>query len=178
VLATLTLNGLGASVRMWDRLEARGAQSHEVQLAASFLRRQIEQARPLGFSGGPEAMGFIAPVPAVLGAGGLYGFSISVGDTSEGKQIVLSHRLHQRAQWERFGPEASDSLVLLRRLESAEFAYLSGGRPGASGAWLSRWERTDALPQLVRLRVRSGGGGLQEWLMVPRLASLRPENQD
>jgi general secretion pathway protein J len=176
VLATLTLNGLGASVRMWDRLEARGAQSQEAQLAAAFLKRQIEQARPLGFSGAPDAMRFIAPVPAVLGAGGLYWFSVAVGEAAEGKQVVISHRLYQREAWERFGPDVADSLVVLRRLEVAEFSYLAASRPGASPAWLSRWERNDALPQLVRLRVRSSGGATQEWLAVPRLATRRTEN--
>lgn len=178
VLAALSFSGLSASARMWEGLESRTSRAHEMHQAAGFIRRQVEQARPLGFLGASDTLQFVAPVPAPLGAGGLHSFSIAVRDAAAGKEIVVSHERHQRGQWERFGEEVPDAVVIARGLRDADLAYLPPSRGATQAAWVSRWERPDALPQLIRLRLKADGRDAdewREWLMSPRLGTLRRE---
>jgi general secretion pathway protein J len=141
VLLTLVFNGLRLGSRTADAIEARTRGAQDLHLAALFVRRQLEQAQPVAFEGEPQAMRFVAPLPAHFGAGGLHWFSLRVIDAAGGKDLVLSHELFQGEKWQRFGAGAPQTTVLAHGLQRAEFDYVR--------------DEKEMLPRLVRLRLDS-----------------------
>lgn len=184
VMMTLLFNGLRLGARTWDSVEERTRSAQDLQLAGLFLRRQIEQAQPLAFkdeqgekripfSGERHAMRFVAPLPAHLGAGGMYWFTLGVAEGKDGKRLVLSYELFQREEWERYGAAEPGTAVLTQALNDAEFDYLGH----ETTTWASRWDQTDRLPRLIRLRVKFGDGPNGRWLelsVTPKLTASQP----
>lgn len=183
LVVTLLFDGLRLGARTWDSIEARTRGTQDLHLAGLFLRRQIEQAQPLafndeqgemriGFFGERHALRFVAPLPAHLGAGGMYWFTISVADAGDGKRLLLSYELFQGERWERYGSGAAQTSILARGLHAAEFDYLGY----ESAAWASRWEQKDRLPRLIRVRLKPADALDGRWLelsVAPKLATAQ-----
>lgn len=168
VMTPLLLGGLRLGTRTADAVEERTRAAQDLHLAGGFLARQIEQAQAAGFAGGPHALRFVAPLPAHLGAGGMYAFAVGLAPGAQGRDLVLSYELYQDERWERFGAVTAQRAVLARGLSAASFEYYGAG-------WASHWERSDELPRLVRLRVVPADGAPRELLVAPRISQPRPE---
>jgi general secretion pathway protein J len=186
VMMPLLFNSLRLGARTWDSLEERTRDTHDLHLAALFLKQLIEQAQPfapdargearISFAGEPHALRFVAPLPAPLGTGGMHWFTLEVVAGDDGKQLVLSHELYQGEDWDRFAPAPPDSVVLAHGLSEAQLDYLEA--PDALGVslWAARSDDERQLPQLVRLRLAAGEGSnarRYELLAAPKMAASR-----
>jgi len=186
---SLLFGGLRLGARAWDAVEHRTVKLNDDQLAARFIVRQIEQARPVllkqrngeqwaGFSGGPGALRFVAPLAAQAGAGGLYWLSFDVVATGEdARRLELSYKLFQTEHWERYGAaDTVQTVVLYDALAEVELSYFGAPTPEAPARWLSGWSDKEKLPQLVRLRFRSKDAAWRELIAAPKVgAPLQPD---
>lgn len=181
IAMTLLASSLWLGPRTWEAVEARATETHDARLAQLFLRRQLEQAQPLAsvsadgeprvaFTGAPRALRFVSPLPAHIGPGGLYWFTVDVEGEQGEKRLVLRTELFQTEEWERFATPAPETVALMERLREAEFAYLAHAeRDRPPPQWSARWERADLLPRLVRLRfARADSDVWEELVMAPR----------
>jgi general secretion pathway protein J len=147
--------------------ERRAEASEQIRLIESFLRREVSQVYPLvwkskgkqrvAFKGRSEALHFAAILPAHRGEGGLYLVSIEAAHSDQGHQLIFSYRL-ARPEIQNFETkEAPDKpVVLIEKLENAEFAYYGSKREKEEEArWHSRWGYGKNLPLLVRLRLKT-----------------------
>ena len=188
VLSLLLVNGLRLATRTWDAVEQRTTAAHQGHLTVIFLQRQIELAQPLrlsrdasvkhiSFVGQHRALRFVAPLPGHLGAGGMYWFTLGLVDGRAGNQLVLSYRLFQREDWERFGAADAEQAVLMEGLRDLQFEYLEPATADAPARWISDWEAPDRLPPLIRVQITNvpgSGGAWQEFLVAPKLAVNQP----
>lgn len=191
IMMTLLFNGLRLGARTWDSVAERTNAMHESHLAQLFIKRQLEQAQSIAFTeedgerhisffGERHAIRFVSPLPAHIGQGGMYWFTIDVSEGKQAKQLMLSYELFQTEEWERYRSVEPEKVILIGELGDAEFAYLAGADPGRRSSWTTRWERKDELPPLVRLRLKSetaGTSGWQELLVAPKLATYQREER-
>lgn len=185
IAMTLLASGLWLGPRTWEAIEQRATATHDARLAQLFLRRQLEQAQPLaflaadgepriGFAGERRTLRFVSPLPAHVGPGGLYWFTVEVAQGREVSRLILKTDLFQTEEWERFDAATPEAVVLVDGLREAEFAYLGRAEPDRPPPqWAPRWERDDELPRLVRLRLRVERAGTDAWeelTMAPKVA--------
>jgi general secretion pathway protein J len=175
ITTVLLFNGLRLAARSAHAVEMRTRAALDAHLAGLFLRRQVETAQALEFSGERDGLRFVAPLPAHLSPGGMYLFTVGLAQEAGGKQLVLRYELYQAGAWERFGAAQPASTILARQLEDVQFGYLEPAQGAGPATWASRWAEKDRLPQLVRLRL-SAGARTQELVMAPKLATSRPGN--
>ncbi|BAU50062.1 general secretion pathway protein J [Sulfurifustis variabilis] len=185
---TLLASALWLGPRAWEAIEERTTAAHDARLAQLFLRRQLEQAQPLaflaadgearvGFAGERRLLRFVSPLPAHVGPGGMYWFTVEVAEDRGTSRLILRTELFQTEEWDRFDPAAPESLVLVEGLREAEFDYLGRAEPDRPPPqWVSRWDREDELPRLVRLRLRfeRAGADVREELTMAPKASVPP----
>ena len=192
VMLGLLLGGLRLGARAWDAVEKRIVRLHDHQLAARFIMRQIEQARPAllrkpdgeqwaGFIGEPGALRFIAPLASHAGTTGLCWLSLDVVPTDgQTRRLQLSYELFQAEHWERYGADTLRTIVLYDALADVEFAYFGAPEPKTPARWLTHWRDKEKLPQLVRLRFRlkDGDEAWREVIAAPKVnAPLHPEQR-
>lgn len=204
MMMTLVFNGLTLGLKSWDIITERAHISRELHLAQIFIKRQLELAQPLrlsakggdkriGFEGNMHTIKFVTPIPAHIGRGGMYWFTLQVSDEPQSSNLAVLHRnirrlnlsyeLFQNEKWDRFGEEEADKLVLIDDLEEAEFAYLgAAGNPAQleSEQWQQQWSYPDRLPHLIRLRFKLSGTGSRYWrelLVAPKLAMIIPPRE-
>jgi general secretion pathway protein J len=179
---TLVLDGLRLGARSARAAEERARRAHDFAVAASFVKRGIERARR--FSGERDSVRFVAPLPAHLGEGGLYSFTVVLERDGDASQLLLTFDLREKKEHGHDDPEnplrharsGRQSIALLRGIGAAEFAYLGVAAPGAQAQWQPRWEEEAGLPRLVRVRLIPDDGSAPQALVVaPRLTTARPE---
>lgn len=183
LIAVLLLGGLRFGARVWEAGVASNERAFEVQMAQTFIRRQLSRARApvpvegrespyFPFEGTREAVGFVSTLPAHLSVGGLHRLSFYVTEASGRKRLMVSWRLLQD---EADGGAQNDGeeFLLLDRVEGVEFSYLGRDKEGEPG-WRESWEDEQRLPALVRMRVEFGEGDGRYWpelVIAPRIES-------
>ncbi len=191
IMMTLLFNGLRLGVRTWDSVAERTNALHESHLAQLFIKRQLEQAQSIAFAeedgerrisffGERYAIRFVSPLPAHIGHGGMYWFTIDVAEGKPARQLMLTYELFQTEDWERYRSVEPEKVILIDGLENAEFAYLAHAEPERQPRWTTRWARKDQLPHLVRLRLRFETAGTSRWqelLVAPKLATYQREQR-
>lgn len=166
VMFTILLSGLRMGASSWDAAQQRVEASTEWAIAARFLQRQIAYAReverfdppadepPLAFRGEADRLGFVAPLPAHVGGGGLHWIDLHIG---QGSGLMLSYGLFHP---DTFGPEAPhdpESRLLLEGVAEMRVRYY-GRTPDTDGySWSDSWSG-DALPYLVALTLTRADG--------------------
>lgn len=170
VIALLAYSGLHLGSKGWSRAAEIAAQSDEARVAWSFVRARLSEARPLRgvdddqeaieFEGQPDHLRFIAPAPRQRTApGGLYAYVLELRDGA----LWLDYGLYL--------PERKDvPLEPPRRLvEGVEglrgFAYFGARREDEGPRWHERWDRPDALPELVRIELSVAGVDWPAWVI-------------
>jgi general secretion pathway protein J len=180
LMSVLMFGGLRFGLRAWESGGERIDEAAQVEVVQSLLRRALSQARlPWEdqdrdilsvFSGTPDTVSFVAPLPSHSGSGGLAVFLLSEQRNSDGASLALA--------WRIFRPDDFDSAafdedrLLLENIGSIKFAYY--GRVDASlpPNWLDRWDGLLGLPQLIRVRVSFPPGDRRRWpdlVVAPRL---------
>ena len=111
LMSVLMFGGLRFGLRAWESGGERIDEAAQVEVVQNLLRRALSQARrTLGsdedrdtlsvFSGTPDTMSFVAPLPSHSGNGGLAVFLLSERQNSDGASLALA--------WKIFRPDDLD----------------------------------------------------------------------
>jgi general secretion pathway protein J len=183
LLSVMLFEGL----RFGTRVAARGAAgadwTADLAAAATFLRAQLADARPLtrdvgggrkavAFDGESESLEFVTELPAYLARGGWY--SLHLGrDREDRGRLVLSWRL-VRSDEARAEVSPPHSSVLLNGVKAVELAYFGAANEGEAPQWQEHWRDAELLPSLVRLRISFLDGRSPPDLIVALRAAAPP----
>jgi general secretion pathway protein J len=130
------------------------------------LRRLIEQARPNGFVGQPNQLGFTAPLPAGSPLPGQLA-DLALVVTPDGR-LVMRWTPHPAGVPLRHAPPPETEL-LLAGVAGLHAQYLAP-LPNGSNAWTDTWTQS-GLPLLVRIGVTLSGGTVQPGTAWPDLVA-------
>lgn len=183
MLMALTYGGLQAATRTTDRGQKILEESGRLRMAHQFVRKQINQAIPLGFSqedenvvalGEPAQMEvfygqtgsirYVGPMPGYLGFGGPQVQELNIVNGENGLELVLTHALLQG--FEDASLDQRDPIVLIDHIESAEFSFLIRDEEGEIAGWVSDWEETAELPVAVALEIKFEEGVYTDWPLL------------
>ena len=185
LMSVLMFGGLRFGLRAWESGGERIDEAAQVEVVQNLLRRALSQARPPWdhedretlsvFSGTPDTLSFVAPLPSHSGSGGLAVFLLSERQNSDGASLALV--------WKIFRPDNLDSAafdedrLLLENIGGIEFAYYGRFDASRPPNWLDQWDGLLGLPQLIRVRVRFPPGDRRRWpdlVVAPRLHQPNP----
>ncbi|HIE54424.1 MAG TPA: prepilin-type N-terminal cleavage/methylation domain-containing protein [Chromatiaceae bacterium] len=198
LMVLLLFGALRFGGKAWDASEARLERDTTIVLGWRYLSDRFHEARKLSapvsslsgphffFEGEPEAVEFVAPMPAHLGSGGFYIIRLQKVLKEGREQLLLRRWLYHpevlsgeselppwqplsagepyRAEKER--PELrawySES-VLVDEVKAVRFAYYGLQEPtDEEGQWSEEWVERKQLPLLVRLQVEDARGAWPE----------------
>jgi len=163
MLLALAYGGLRASTRATDKGQAILEESGRIRMAHQFVRKQLNQMAFLGFdenqadgtrvvfTGEANRIRFVAPMPGYLGFGGPQVQELALVPGKEGQELVLSHALLQG--FEEQNLYVRDPIVLVDKIERAQFSFLGRDEEGELLGWVDRWEETGVLPVSVSLDI-------------------------
>jgi general secretion pathway protein J len=164
------------SVRFGQQFTAR---TDAVRAAQDFMRRELAQAirqpwavddehRAIVFTGGPEQLQYVAPLPGYLGRLGpqLQTLKLVPGNDDGEYRLEVSFALlpPDGSKPRPFGKPQ----VLLTGIRSGQFSYRGRDRKQRPTAWMDRWTSSDRTPVLVRLELKLRHG---DWPLM--LAPIR-----
>lgn len=190
MLLALAYGGMRASTRAADKGQSILEDSSRIRMAHQFVRKQVNQMAPLGFAEGdtPESrivfegdinkIRFVASMPGYLGFGGPQVQELEIISGENGRSLVLSHALLQN--FEEGDLYLRDPIVLVDKIESAEFSFLGLDETGAVSGWASQWEATGILPEAVSLDIEFIEGVYIQWPLLVASVRIDPtafENQ-
>lgn len=174
-IAGLTTGALGFGIRGAEVVEARADRDNRLRLAQALVRRQLGAARPVrwlrdrrdvaAFEGTPEAVAFIAVMPARTGAAGLYQVRLALED---GRLVMIRRVTSGETQGFDFR-RGAERVVLADGLAGLEFAYFGPDRARQTPKWHDRWIERDALPRLVRLAAAGADGHWPGLVVAPMI---------
>lgn len=183
MLMALTYGGLQAATRTTDRGQKILQESGRLRMAHQFVRKQINQAIPLGFNqvddvaaamgepplsevfiGTRASIRFVGPMPGYLGFGGPQVQELSLVNGDEGMELVLTHALLQG--FEDANLNEREPIVLIDHIESAEFSFLARDEEGEIAGWVSDWEETAKLPVAMSLEIQFEEGAYTDWPLL------------
>jgi general secretion pathway protein J len=192
LLLAVAYGGMRVSARSADRGEAYIELVNRLRVTHQLLRAQIQRATPLPmviddtesivFEGEAQRLRFVAPMPGYLGRGGAQIQEISFERSNGGLVMVFNHHYWETAEQPlRFEEVGAEPIVLLDRIESAEFLYMA--RPTAdeeSPEWQSEWENPAEIPWLVALNLEFNESVPVLWpeLLVAPLIDNADNQQD
>lgn len=184
MLLSLAYGGLRASTRAADKGQAILEQSGRIRMAHQFVRKQLNQMAFLGFAenetdggrivfeGDAKKIRFVAPMPGYLGFGGPQVQELALVPGKDGDELVLSHALLQG--FEEQNLYQRDPIVLVDKIESAEFSFLGRDEQGELTTWVSQWDQPSELPASVSLDIEFTGDVYLKWPLLT--ASVRVDS--
>lgn len=191
MLMALTYGGLQAATRATDRGQKILEESGRLRMAHQFVRKQINQAIPLGFNREEEAIAnpgeptltevflgssssirFVGPMPGYLGFGGPQVQELNIVSGRNGKELVLTHALLQG--FEDASLNERDPIVLIDHIESAEFKFLTRDEDNEIAGWISDWEETGELPVAIALEIEFEEEVYADWPLLIAAVKVDP----
>lgn len=184
MLLALAYGGLRASTRATDKGQAILEESGRIRMAHQFVRKQLNQMAFLGFGeneddgsrivfeGDAKKIRFVAPMPGYLGFGGPQVQELALVSGEKGQMLVLSHALLQGFEEENL--YVREPIVLLDKIEFAEFSFLGRDEEGELIAWTNQWDQTAALPASVSLDIEFTEDVYLKWPLLT--ASVRVDS--
>lgn len=174
MLLLLLFGGLRFGVRAWDGSQAHGVRTDELRLVQGILRREIEQAYPaydatdpvhpvVDFRGGADSLAFLAPAPQAAETTGRSRIAIRMERVGGQLQLAM-HGAPELAS----GQGDAWSAPLLRNVAAVQFAFFD------SAGWHPDWKNMNAMPVLVRVRVKFRPGDGRVWpdlIVAPRIGT-------
>lgn len=182
MLLALTYGGLQAATRATDRGQRILEESGRLRMAHQFVRKQINQAVPLGFSqeedaaamGEPAVMEvfrgtaasirFVGPMPGYLGFGGPQVQELSIVEGENGLELILTHALVQGFEEASLLERAP--IVLIDHIESASFTFLVRDEEGEIAGWISEWLEPAQLPIAIALDIQFEEEVYADWPLL------------
>jgi general secretion pathway protein J len=163
MLLALAYGGLRASTRATDKGQAILEESGRIRMAHQFVRKQLNQMAFLAFGenqddgdrivfeGEINKIRFVAPMPGYLGFGGPQVQELALVSGNDGLELVLSHALLQG--FEEQNLYLRDPIVLVDKIDNAQFSFLGRDEEGELLGWVNQWEQTGVLPASVSLDI-------------------------
>jgi len=184
MLLSLAYGGLRASTRAADKGQAILEQSGRIRMAHQFVRKQLNQMAFLGFAenetdggrvvfeGDARKIRFVAPMPGYLGFGGPQVQELALVPGKDGDELVLSHALLQG--FEEQNLYQREPIVLVDKIESAEFSFLGRDEEGELTTWVNQWDQPGILPASVALEIEFTDEVYLKWPLLT--ASVRVDS--
>lgn len=184
MLLALAYGGLRASTRAADKGQAILEDSGRIRMAHQFVRKQLNQMIPLAFSedtdsgertvfeGSAKIIRFVAPMPGYLGFGGPQVQELALVPGEEGEMLVLSHALLQG--YEEQNLYVRDPIVLMEKIDSAEFNFLGLDENGELAGWTNQWDQPGILPASVSLDIEFTGDVYLKWPLLMATTRVDP----
>jgi len=190
MLLALAYGGLRASTRAADKGQAILEDSSRIRMAHQFVRRQFSQMIPLGFDqsedgalngsedgrivfeGEANRVRYVAPMPGYLGFGGPQVQELEIISGDEGYQLVLSHALLQNFEEDKLYERAP--ILLMEKIQSAQFQFLGRDETGELNGWVNRWESTGILPEAVSLDIEFTEDVYIQWPLLTASVRIDP----
>jgi general secretion pathway protein J len=166
----LAWSGLGFALRGWDTGEAKGRRTVDLQLAQNFLRRELAEVFPmrwkdpvtlrLAFEGDARHMRFVSTRAAGASTGGLalVGLAVEPGADPRQRNLVMRRALSDDTANDFSLVDAAEQTELIADVDAASFAYFGAENDFAEPRWVDEWTFKGRIPQLVRLRMKTGDG--------------------
>ena len=178
MLLALAYGGLRASARATEKGQVILDDSNRIRMAHQFVRRQLTQLLPLAFDlgegevqderivfqGDSRRIRYVAPMPGYLGYGGPQVQELEIVQGEEGLELVLSHALLQGFEEEYLYQR--EPVLLLDKIEQAQFQFLGVDENGEMTAWSGSWDQESELPAAVTLEVEFVEEVYIEWPML------------
>jgi general secretion pathway protein J len=187
ILAVGLLTSFRTGGRVYQQVVRLDASAWDSVSVQRFLRQALENAYPLrphaerltteyGLEGTDLNLKFLAPMPQSSGSAGHYRYEFVVETADGGSKNLLVRWSPARAAAAASGSGEGHSEVLLKGIDSLEWAYLETLDP-ATGTpvpprWQPSWVAKANLPTLVRLRVQFPPGDRRSWpefVVAPRI---------
>jgi len=181
MLLALAYGGLRASTRATDKGQAILEDSSRIRMAHQFVRKQLNQMAPLVFAesedqqertvfeGDARKIRYVAPMPGYLGFGGPQVQELAVVSGDDGYELVLSHSLLQG--FEEQNLYVRPPIVLIDKIEFAEFRFLGRDETGELSGWATQWAEPEKLPDSVALDIEFTEDVYIQWPLLT--ASIR-----
>lgn len=181
-LLSLLMLGMASALRTMaqteERVDARLAQADEFRVATGFLRSIVGQvsarknaaplaqgASPYLFSGTSTALSWVGIMPARYGAGGRNFFHLAVEPVQGVATLVIRFfPWTDSAEFPDWGQ--AESHVLVRGVTSFDLSYEDARQ--SEPLWVHAWERTDGLPDRVRMELQTDTGPWPVWVAAMR----------
>ena len=188
MLLALAYGGLRAATRAADKGQAILADSGRIRMAHQFVRKQLNQMAPLAFAesedqqersvfeGAAKKIRYVAPMPGYLGFGGPQVQELAIVSGEEGDELVLSHALLQG--FEEQNLYLRDPIVLLKKIEFAEFSFLGRDETGELSGWTNQWEQVALLPDAVSLEIEFTEDVYIHWPLLTASVRVDPSALD
>lgn len=181
-LLSLLMLGMASALRTMaqteERVDARLANADEFRVATGFLRSIVgrvsarknptpltQGVSPYMFMGTPTSLSWVGIMPPRYGAGGRNFFHLTVEPVQGTPSLVI-----------RFLPwtdstafpdwRQAESRVLVQGVTSFALAYEDARQP--QPLWMKTWERTDSLPDRVRMELHTDTGPWPMWVAAMR----------
>jgi len=184
LILLMTQSALRFGQRTWDVADDI-EQSDTAAAAIKFLEQRLAQTMPLyerevdgrlhvAFRGFADRLSFIAPASSGPAGGGLYRFELTAPPNPNGGQSLA-------LDWFLYQPVAAvgqpERRVLIRNIEDFSLRFLGRLKPDDQPVWVSEWNRSDVLPDLVEVRFLTR---LRQWtspVVILVELRLRPPRQ-
>jgi general secretion pathway protein J len=188
MLLALAYGGLRASTRATDKGQAILEDSGRIRMAHQFVRKQLNQMAPLAFAENEEDGGrtvfegdstsirYVAPMPGYLGFGGPQVQELTLISGDDGYALVLSHALLK--DFEEANLYVREPIMLLEKIESAEFSFLSRDETGEIVGWADRWMDPGILPEAVSLDIEFTEDIYIQWPLLTATVRVDPTALD
>ncbi len=171
MIMVLLYSGLSFALRSWDAGDANGRRVADRRLGENFIRRELTEIFPMrwknatavkfAFEGEKERLKFVSSRPAGLAQGGLalVGFEVvQANDAARSRNLMMRRALPDDEAVD-FGPlDKAEAVILLAGVDSVGFSYFGAENDFTEAKWTDKWEFAAALPQLVRLKVKTAEG--------------------
>ena len=152
-----------------DRLALRdaGLAFVEQRLAEALpvIERRQEGLIGIGFSGGHDALEFVAPSRTGHRGSGVYRFrlrnDVAMRGNEQTHELILEHALYRPGMPPNHSDWTATRRVLVAAERPARFRYFGAVSDDAPRQWHAQWTRTDRLPELVELRSVSSGVAME-----------------
>jgi general secretion pathway protein J len=172
-------SGLTFGLRGWDAADTNGRRTADRQVAANFLRRELEELFPMrfkdpltlkfAFEGKADTLRFTSARPAGISAMGLSLVGIAVEDSGDGarRHDLVMRRAMPDDDAKDFGPlDKAERTVLFEGVDRVSFQYYGSENDFTDPAWVDSWEFPGRIPQVIRLRIRATDGTLLPDMVV------------
>ena len=183
ILMAMTYGGMRAATRATDRGQQVLEESGRLRMAHQFVRKQINQAVPLGFSqetdtlnslnelnimevfrGDASSVRFVGPMPGYLGFGGPQVQELRIVNGNNGQELVLTHALVQGFEESRLLDR--DPIMLLDHIETATFKFLMHDEESDTLSWMPSWDDYGTMPVAVALDIEFEEEVYADWPLL------------
>jgi general secretion pathway protein J len=171
-MMVLLYSGLAFALRSWNAGDANGRNVADWRITENFLRREVSEVFPLrwtdpnfvkfAFEGERDHVRFVSSRAAGVSLGGLslVGIELEPGADPRAPRDLVMRRAMATDEVNDFGPLGDGrKSILLTGVDGVEFAYFGAENDFTEPAWADAWKFPARMPQMVRMRVKTAGGG-------------------